>query len=393
MPRFLVLIALLQLAANPLLAAPQITAVNGQIQHGASLMLNGQGFGEKSAGAAPYRWDNFENGTVGQPLGSPWDLVYYGGSNPVPPRYGLKSRTGFSQKTASVNFDDTGRSDFGKSAGTAPGDIYRLYLSFYAYMDFSGALSRNYKIFRSYSGAGDDHDMLVLTMYPKTGSSWQFFSPPNVNLYNDYVSGTGEDGWHKYEFWTNLLADRTEVKFWIDGKLLIDWPSNPPDTSGRGMDELRIGHYFAHDDLVCSSSASAHYGESCYPQSDNNSFCGGPCQWSSAACEAFGGCFATVSFDDVYIDQTPARVELCSKSSYAAKQSQGDLCEIQIPASWSTTSIGVNFNQGAFSSGQTAYLYVTDADGAVNPQGYPLIIAGQGQDYTAPAQPQNLRAD
>lgn len=372
-------------------AAPQIETVAGQFQHGSTVTITGQNFGAKTTGAAPYRWDDFESGAVPNPLAAPWDLVYYGGSNPVPARYGLKSRTGVSQKVANVNFDDTGRSDFGKSAGTSPTDIYQLYLSFYAYMDFSLAPSRNYKIFRSYSGAGDDHDMLVLTTYPKSGTTWQFFSPPNVSQHSAYVSGTGEDSWHKYEFWTNLLPDRTEVKFWIDGKLQVNWPSNPPDTSGRGMDELRIGHYFAHDDLVCSSSASPHYGEACYPDSDSNTFCDGPCHWSTAACDAFGGCHGTVSFDDVYIDQTPARVEICSKSAYAAKESQGDTCEVQVPSVWSETGITVSFNQGAFTEGQTAYLYVTDPGGSVNALGSPLVISGQAGDGVAPGQPQNLR--
>lgn len=86
--------------------------------------------------------------------------------------------------------------------------------------------------------------------------------------------------------------------------------------------------------------------------------------------------------DDVYIDNSWARVEIGDAASY-------DSCthrEIQIPVSWTDTRIEVNANYGSFASGQSAYLYVTDASGRVNASGYRVTL-GAG----SPISPKGLR--
>ena len=62
--------------------------------------------------------------------------------------------------------------------------------------------------------------------------------------------------------------------------------------------------------------------------------------------------------------------------------------EIQIPTAWSNTGITIKVNIGIFASNQPAYIYVTDANGNVNNQGYPVII---GAATSAPAIPKNLK--
>ena len=52
----------------------------------------------------------------------------------------------------------------------------------------------------------------------------------------------------------------------------------------------------------------------------------------------------------------------------------------------------VNLNTGSFTNGQIAYLYVVNADGTVNANGYPLTI-GDGApaiDTTPPANPTGI---
>lgn len=90
--------------------------------------------------------------------------------------------------------------------------------------------------------------------------------------------------------------------------------------------------------------------------------------------------------NNLYIDNTKARVEIGNASRWATCTRR----EIQIPSAWSSSSIRVTINQGTFGSGNTGYLYVLDANGSVNPTGYPIIIGGGGSD-TPPPPPAGLK--
>ena len=84
-----------------------------------------------------------------------------------------------------------------------------------------------------------------------------------------------------------------------------------------------------------------------------------------------GGGF--LGFDDVYFDNTRARVEIGNVSSWEACTHR----EIQLPTAWSDNSITITVNQSSFKDGDTAYLFVVDADGNVS-NGYPITIGGGG---------------
>lgn len=74
-------------------------------------------------------------------------------------------------------------------------------------------------------------------------------------------------------------------------------------------------------------------------------------------------------WDDVYIDNSWARVEIGDQQIY-------DECthrEMQIPTSWSNNSIEISINQGAFQDGGMVYLFVVDEDGTPS-EGYPIKI-------------------
>ncbi|NLG58503.1 MAG: hypothetical protein GX540_08825 [Clostridiales bacterium] len=87
-------------------------------------------------------------------------------------------------------------------------------------------------------------------------------------------------------------------------------------------------------------------------------------------------------FDDVFGNFTQARVEICNASTWGSRSQ----CDIQIPTTWSSNSIGITVNQGAFGSGSQAYLYVVDSNGAVNTNGYPVTI-GASSDSGTPTTP------
>ena len=79
--------------------------------------------------------------------------------------------------------------------------------------------------------------------------------------------------------------------------------------------------------------------------------------------------------DDVYVDSTWARVMLGNASTFSSCTK----LEIQIPITWADGSIGMMARTGgAFATGSTAYLYVFDKDGNVNPVGYAVRIGAAG---------------
>lgn len=90
------------------------------------------------------------------------------------------------------------------------------------------------------------------------------------------------------------------------------------------------------------------------------------------------------AYTDDHIVQvgSQARVELCDSPSWASRTS----CDMQIPTSWSSGSIAVTVNTGAFAAESPAYLYVVDSTGAVNSLGYEVEIGASGgvEDTTPP---------
>jgi hypothetical protein len=82
-----------------------------------------------------------------------------------------------------------------------------------------------------------------------------------------------------------------------------------------------------------------------------------------------------VYWDDVFVQKgTQARVELGDASTWATCTHR----EIQPQSAWSDTGITAPLNAGSFADPTTGYIYVVNADGTYNSDGYPV---------TAPAPP------
>ncbi len=65
-----------------------------------------------------------------------------------------------------------------------------------------------------------------------------------------------------------------------------------------------------------------------------------------------------------------ARVELCEAPIYLDCRVK----VIQVPSLWTNTAISINSFKGTFATGQTAFLFITDASGAVNSEGFPITL-------------------
>ncbi|GAB6144241.1 hypothetical protein [Desulfocicer niacini] len=94
-----------------------------------------------------------------------------------------------------------------------------------------------------------------------------------------------------------------------------------------------------------------------------------------------------VFLDDIYIQTgTQARVEIGDDDNWADCTWR----EIQVPTSWTDNSISFQVNSGAFTDGQTAYLFVVDSDG--NPSaGQPITIGSGSRSPALPTPPTNLK--
>jgi hypothetical protein len=77
-------------------------------------------------------------------------------------------------------------------------------------------------------------------------------------------------------------------------------------------------------------------------------------------------------FADVYLDYSRARVMLGDAPTLEASTVR----EVQVPTNWSNTSITISANLGKFASGNTAYLYVINANGQPSPGRAVIIGAG-----------------
>lgn len=89
---------------------------------------------------------------------------------------------------------------------------------------------------------------------------------------------------------------------------------------------------------------------------------------------------ARLDWGEVYVDSTPARVEIGNAETWAACTHR----EIQPPTAWSNSEITVTFNAGSFEDDDTVYLYVVDANGDASPASDGITISGSSSPSPAP---------
>ncbi len=92
--------------------------------------------------------------------------------------------------------------------------------------------------------------------------------------------------------------------------------------------------------------------------------------------------------DEVYVDTVWSRVMASDKPLLK----QGRLWEIQIPVKWTDTMIELEAHPGIFKPGETAYLYVFNAEGKANDVGFPVRI-GKNHPAVASATIQGQRGN
>lgn len=350
-------------------AAPSVSSISGEVGHNNSVVINGSSFSNK-AQAAPVAWDNLEDGscntsaTVGN-----WSRVNdlsISTSN---------QRHGNSQYNAGHNFTSESWANF-----TGGSDAPKWFVQYWFYLDndfsFSSSMENNLgniKIFRMWStGSGSNNLRLqLLSRYTSDlvvesadqghggyGVGWTPVTATHDTIseafghnrpgeilpgdlgWREYANDITKGAWHLFQFQygeSSRDAYNGTLKWWIDGKLVVDVDDVRTRTSSQpsSMRPLVVGWYNSHG---TSADGSDHF-----------------------------------YLDDAYIDNTWARVEIGDRSTY----SQCTLREIQNPLTWSDSSVSIQVNQGQFEPGQIAFIFVVDEDGTPSP-GYRITFGESG---------------
>lgn len=348
----LLLWALILLGALPLFAAPSITSaiVNGGLEDGNSVTLNGADLGSKSP-AKPHAYANFDSGTndpTSDGTVTAWDdernLTVTG------------SCTGLDTAGCVVGEWDssplTQHFDFAINKATWS----TVYL--WGKRKFSFTPTSNQKLHRHYpetDGSGTNNFVM------STDSGGIVF-----NECNDSQNGRF-DG-----FTLPGNAWNTEQMIWTLG--------TAGSLGGPGVDGNGTWSYRVNQAEVQASTRIANCTDNMKHLKVFHNFT------DQSHMPADG---STVHEDDLYTDITTARVMICNATTYAAST----VCEIQIPTAWSTTEVSFKLRGLEHISG-TKYVYVFDGtipagsrDSTPNANGFALTAGGAGVTIARPTVP------
>lgn len=320
-----------------------ITSVSGTLSHGSSVTIAGSSFGSKST-AAPVKYDDFEGGTLNADLSNGWHLDQpYSDQGPTYSNGQLRTN---STRSARCRWPIPRRSaddgvNFGLGITSAwpvnGGDISALYLDFWYYLDDTAAAPeymRNHKLWRLHTGStsvpnryqnvyGNSGDNVIAQDGLGDGATGvtQLYFDGGVTYAQEYLSGQ----WSHFQVWmTESTVNTIDGVLWcaIDGIVGINGVLMTR-TANTHWNQLYFGNYMSQDQ----------------PDTGNIS--------------------ATVStyWDQVYIDTTPARIEIGNNATYASCTHR----EIWIPSAWSSTSVTATVNRGSFGASDSVYLFVVDS--------------------------------
>lgn len=318
------LLLLVLLLALPIHLHAALSVSDNTPAHGQSVTVTGSGFGSKSS-AAPLLWDDFEDGTVGASVGTS-GKVSWGTDGTAPEFSTTNNRGGVSTKNARAvlagsNVDGNYHDMFYKDGLDLSG---KAYIGFWAYFN-SYAPGNQVKYWRIGSGGTGG--------YP----TYSYFRTDGWGRYQ-YTYPSGSDcGSAGGGSWYDGVEDNIFGE-WIFVELIADFGSVGSSNGSihvfvNGVDQGGEDNY----QLLTSSSclpSSVRFGE--YLQDADGT--------------------TTNYFDDIYVDNTWARVVIGNASTYASSTQR----EVQRVSSWGDTAIAFTVNQGGFDPGETAYIYVID---------------------------------
>jgi hypothetical protein len=333
-------------------AAPSVAGFQGTVSNGQSITIDGSGFG--ASGPNVVIFDDFEGGTNGSPIMVGEGSAQVGGWSKIEgekvPRY---------SNAAKVSGNLSFRADMSSYwrelvEVLLPSSTKQVFLSWWIYLPPGSKIPGtgvsgdvNWKNVWLQGAGTEDDDLVLPTVLP--GPS--YFINGNNGVYQKWITLDFNIGTWK-RLWCWISVDAGQLQFWeLTGSGVVQ------RDNANGATILKSGGVFERVDI------------NGYGRATSNSY---------------------PTFDDVYVAtgaSARARVEIGNKSTYSTCTK----LTIATPTSWSNTRVESIVWQGAFTSGEAAYLYVIDANGAVNTQGYPVTIGGGGGGDVAPSPPSGLK--
>lgn len=324
-----------------------IATVTGPIQHGATVLISGSGFGVKFP-VAPYFYDDFEGVAAGEVIwgkpgavGSSLWKMYDGGAQ----QDSLYDADGYRgqgiKRISKMNDFRDGYID-----GLASTQAYVTYRFKYSHTGVNHGVM---KVFRMASLNGSNpvysgQSSLLLTYQPNADWLYSILSTNGLESgsTNKTVASSLaiENTWHRIEGYMKLSSPAGEA----NGEYFLG------TQNVHAAEQNKITRVEGNTSLLNSfllPFTSANGGSA--PEDSVT-------QWA----------------DDAYFDNTQARVELCDQPLWDSTIKR---CDIQIPfTQWVDGKIQIRLNQGGFTSGQMGYLYVIDAAGQTNAEGFPVQV-------------------
>lgn len=335
------LILLLLICPSLSCAAPTISTA---IVSGDTVTIYGNGFGTKiSPSPIDYLGDNIESGVNGEPFSKPsWTS-----DTSTSPKYStLSAHSGTKSLYYNLTGDYTQRSI---STERAIGDNDEVYMSLwirtveslgtcntYQYKGWRIKNNSGYNISGLADGTGTITDMWRFPGgYTGNSDIQQYGSGTILNSINLTSNPFTNGVWERYDIHYKHSAPSI-----ADGSISIE---------RVGTGSIITG---GESGLVTRSDASHHYKYlRLMAYFINLKTDGVECDDPTARLEVF--------YDDVYIDSTQSRVELCN----ADRWENVTHCEAQIASSWADDAISVSANMGSFDSSDGLYFFVINANG------------------------------
>ena len=308
-------------------SGPSISGTSGTWSQGNTVTVSGSSFGDTGS-EEPIKFDDFEGGNVGSSLATGgWSVSADNGPD-VPEFSSTRSWSGSKCGYADITMG-------GDSAAYLTGcNSETLYVSLMHYFTIGGDPSTS-KGVRVNANDGPN----IYTSYP--GVFIQDYHKNNRHTIKpDDEEGTGATAytgnlstgqWYRLEYWFKMSSPAGSTNGEVDGWQNL---SHTSDWSG----------------ITRSSGVTDKYQIAMLPFYYGNGGTGE--NW----------------YDDVYISKSKARVEIGNASTWSGCSTR----QIQGVSSWSTSSISIKANLGSFGGASGRYLYVVDANGNVNANGYGL---------------------
>ena len=354
MRKYIISTIIAVIAPHVAICAPIISGVSsGEVANSSTIVISGT-FPAKGQ-ATPWLYDDFESGAV---AGNPVD----GRTSPIGGHvwhnYNMGGGGGFRLYDATTSYSGS-VSATENSAGNSNGlwvggqATQSRYLSYR--FRYSGAPTGSFvwKFDRTTSGLPQGNSNPPYDAYPNFG--WGVTSSPGTAMY--YNNGNGLIlNQYQYAFQMPMPSENT----WHRGEMWLTM-SNPKGAAN--------GYYQAWLDGIKNTRSSATgTGDGDIVTCDTNI---PTCMIDTWITPIMANSTSPLQtwIDDIYIDNTQARVEICTGSTWSGRGT----CEIQIPTDWSTSSISVTANQGSFASDTSLYIYAVDDNGNASP-GYPVMF-------------------